>query len=382
MEKRKVLIIHNVIAPYRLPLFELLCADSKIDLEVLYCSTGTNLFRWDVSPREYNYCFKVLPCVTRKLSYFNPTVIFEICKRKPDVIIVDGYVDLTMQLAYALGKILTIPVILWIEGVMEPRSLLGMFTRPLRMFFIKQADAIIVPGRLSKDYVISMGGDKSKVFIAPNSIDNDFFIKHTIEYKKNRKRLKKVLRVKKQKGILYVGQLIERKAVDRLVRAYARLRKEREDVALIIVGSGPLRNQLEHMCQANCISDVCFIDAGLKLVDLIKYYSVADVFVLPTLFDVWGFVINEAMACGLPVVSTRNAQAAVEMIHQGENGLIVKEASEEELYSAMKKILGSNGFELMGKKSLEIVSTQFDPSLMKEEFVAAISYALRFNLKL
>jgi glycosyltransferase involved in cell wall biosynthesis len=380
VKRSKVLIVHNVIAPYRLPLFELLCNDLSIDMEVFYCSTGANHFQWDVTPRKYKYRYKVLPCISRKFSFLNPTVVFEIAKRNLDIIIVNGYVDITMQLAYALGKVMKIPVILWTEGIREPRTFLGLITRPIRMFFIKKADAIIVPGRVSRNYVISLGAAKSKVFIAPNCIDNGFFIEHSFKNKMDKGRLKKELGVNKDKVILYVGQLIERKGVDYLIRAYGRLKQEHEELALIIIGRGPLRNQLLHTRNISGISDVYFIGAKLKLVDLIKYYSITDFFVLPTLMDVWGFVINEAMACGLPIISTKNAQAATEMIHQGENGFIVNEANEEELYSAMKKLISLGELELMGKKSLEIVSTQFEPSLMKEGFVDAINHALRFNL--
>jgi glycosyltransferase involved in cell wall biosynthesis len=306
----------------------------------------------------------------------NPTVIFEIAKRNPDVIIVDGYVDITMQLAYALGKVMKIPIIFWTEGIREPRSFLGLVSRPIRMFFIKGADAIIVPGRLSKNYVVSMGADKFRVFIAPNCIDNDFFIGHSSKYKKNKERLKKKLGINKQKVILYVGQIIERKGVDYLIRAYARLKQEHDELALILVGSGPLKDRLKCVCDRTVISDVYFVESGLKLVDLIKYYSIANVFVLPTVFDVWGFVINEAMACGLPVISTKNAQAAIEMIRQGENGFVINKANEEELYSAMKKLLSLEELEPMERKSLEIVTTRFDPSLMKERFIEAISYVL------
>jgi glycosyltransferase involved in cell wall biosynthesis len=107
----------------------------------------------------------------------------------------------------------------------------------------------------------------------------------------------------------------------------------------------------------------------------VKLFSAADVFVLPTLQDLWGFVINEAMACGLPVISTKNSQAAIEMIHPGENGFVVSKLDEEELYSAMKKLVNSGKLESMGKKSIEIVTAEFDPSLMKQRFIEAIDSA-------
>jgi len=60
MHKTKVAIIHNVVAPYRLPLFELLYQDPSLDVDVFYCSTGADLFHWDMAPRntiiDIQYC--------------------------------------------------------------------------------------------------------------------------------------------------------------------------------------------------------------------------------------------------------------------------------------------------------------------------------------
>ena len=383
MRKIKVALIHNTIAPYRHPLFERL--SRNVDLKVYYCSVKHSSHKWDLWPRVYDYKFKILPKIslrtpTTEISV-NPSIVKEIIRDRPHVIILSGYIYPTMWLAFGIGTILKIPIVYWTEGVREPQSFLGLLTRPMRMFFIKEAKAIIVPGRLSRNYVVSMGAKKSKVFIAANSINNDFFIGLSSKYKKNKERLKKELGVNKEKVVLYVGQLIERKAVDYLLRAYGRLKQEHGEVALVIVGSGPLKDQLKYICNANAISDVHFIESGLRIIDLIEYYSISDVFVLPTRMDVWGFVINEAMACGLTVISTKNAQAAIEMIRQGENGFVINDVDEEELYSTMNKLLSREELESMGKKSLETVTRGFDPSLMKERFIAAISYALSISFE-
>jgi len=256
-------------------------------------------------------------------------------------------------------------VILWTEGFREPKSLLGIITRTLRSFFIRKADAILVPGNLSKNYAVSMGANKSKVFIAPNSIDNQVFINLSSKYAKDKRYLKEELQLPKGTIILYVGQLIERKGVDYLLRAYDRLRREKNEVKLVIVGSGPLKDRLSQLCRNDGIPDVHFVESGLELVDLIKYYSIADIFVLPILMDVWGFVINEAMACGLPVIATQAAQAALEMIYPGENGFIIEEANEDELYRTLKKLIGNLSLRKeMAKKSIEIVENNFNINIM------------------
>jgi len=112
----------------------------------------------------------------------------------------------------------------------------------------------------------------------------------------------------------------------------------------------------------------------------VKLYCAADVFVLPTLEDIWGFVINEAMACGLPVISTTASQAAYEMISPGENGYIIKPGSINQLYVALK-IMCSNLTlrEKMGKRSQEIAIRKFNVKLMVENFLKSIRYSLKHH---
>jgi len=374
--KHRIAVVHNIVAPYRHPIFEEISQDPRFDVIVYYCSKRYPGRAWDLFPRKYEYKSRFLSGATMKGLFVNPGIIFEIIRNRFDAIVVGEWMYVTMQMAFVMGKLLNLPVILWTECMVEPWSFLGSITKAIRLLLIKRADALIVPGRLSRDYVIAMGAHRSRVFIAPNCIDTDFFIKYSSIYRKDKESLRKELKVDKEKVILYVGQLIERKGVDYLIRAYARLKQEYPEIALILIGDGPLLDKLKRKCSIEGISDVYFVGSGLRLLDLIKYYSLADFFVLPTLFDVWGFVINEAMACGLPVISTRNAQAAVEMIRQGENGLVVNAADEEELYSAMKELINSRELEVMRRNSLEIISTEFDLSVMKEAFVEAINCSL------
>ena len=73
--------------------------------------------------------------------------------------------------------------------------------------------------------------------------------------------------------------------------------------------------------------------------ELMDYYLSADLFVFPTREDVWGLVINEAMACALPVVTTERCVAGIEMIENGINGYIVPVENQEILCDAIEKIL-------------------------------------------
>jgi glycosyltransferase involved in cell wall biosynthesis len=191
--KVKVAVIHNTIAPYRHPLFEELA--KRVELTVYYCAAKHAPRAWDLWPRNYNYEYKVLPRIPIKIlseeASLNFSIIKEILRNRPDVMIVGGYVDPTMWLALFTAKLLKIPVIYWTEGMKEPQTLLGALTRPIRILFVKKADAIIVPGKLSKQYVISLGANSDKVFIAPNSIDNNLFISLSQRFLPLKEKIKK-----------------------------------------------------------------------------------------------------------------------------------------------------------------------------------------------
>jgi glycosyltransferase involved in cell wall biosynthesis len=377
MRNVKVILIHNFIAPYRHPLFEEL--SKKVDLIVYYCSIKPSWREWCLFPRMYDYKYKVLPRIPLKTPIeelsLNPSILKEIIKNKPDVIVIGGYIDPTMWLAFAVAKLLKIPIVYWTEGIKEPQSILGMMTRPLRMLFVKKSNAVVVPGNLSKGYVISLGAKAEKVFIAPNAIDNKLFIETSQKYQSLKENLKTRYGLKNKIVVLYSGRFVRTKGIEYLLYAYGKLEQEHNNIALVLVGSGPLESYLKYL--ANSLHLNFKILRAYALEELIKFYSFADIFVLPTLHDVWGFVINEAMACGLPVIGTRASQAAIEMIRIGENGYIVKEADSQELYTVLNYLIRNpNLRKKLGEKARETVECEFGVSRMVEGFLSAIRYSI------
>jgi len=328
--------------------------------------------------------YKVLPRIFIKTPIgelsLNPSILEEIIKIKPKIIVINGYTEPTIWLTFAMAKALKIPIIYWTEGIQEPQSILGVITRPLRILFVKKSNAIIVPGKPSKNYVVSLGADTEKVFIAPNAIDNDLFVKISQQYLPLKEKIRVQIGLKDKIVILCIAQLIKRKGIEYLLRAYAKLEHEHDNLMLIVIGSGPLEHHLKNLSKSLGLRNVRFMSSGMKLSELIKFYCLADIFVLPTLEDVWGFVINEAMICGLPVISTYASQAALEMIVNGRNGYIVKEANVEELFLSLKKLVCNPELRReMGRKSFEIVIKKFNINEMSHGFIKAIKYVLNMD---
>jgi glycosyltransferase involved in cell wall biosynthesis len=94
-----------------------------------------------------------------------------------------------------------------------------------------------------------------------------------------------------------------------------------EDVAIVFVGGEPTQEYIDVKEKYN-LRNVYFVGFKSKN-ELTEYYKAADLFILPTREDIWGLVINEAMACGLPVITTNKCIAGLELIDDNENGFIV-----------------------------------------------------------
>ena len=147
--------------------------------------------------------------------------------------------------------------------------------------------------------------------------------------------------------VLSIGQFIPRKGFDILMRAAAGLEK---DIGFYIVGGEPTE-EYRKLREELGLENVHFV--GFRKKDaLARYYRAADLFVLPTREDIWGLVINEAMAYGLPVITTDRCVAGLELVEEGVNGSIVPVEDDAALAGKMKEILSSD-LEKMGTASLE-----------------------------
>lgn len=384
MEKYKVAFIHNVISPYRIPLFEGLSDHPSLDLFVYFCAKTHKRRKWDIlESKKFNY--EILPGFTLEFSgityHINPSIVSRLINGKYNAVILSGNPDFTTHIAFLTCKLLKIPFIWWSEGIETSQSTLGKLISPLTKYIVRNSNSIVVPGTLAKKFHMKLGATSKKIFLAHNIVDNDLFIEVSATFKQNVVSIKQELNLPNKKIIIYVGRLVEAKGLLYLLEAYKKLKLEYNDICLVFIGDGPLREKLEYRCATENIKEVIF--TGWLSDDRIKYYSVADVFVLPTLRDVWGLVINEAMCCGLPIISTNAAGASWDMVYSGKNGYVVESASSKQLYSFIRTIiLDEDLAQKMGKKSLEIIKSEYTLKNMVNGFVSAVEHSLQTNTKL
>jgi glycosyltransferase involved in cell wall biosynthesis len=132
------------------------------------------------------------------------------------------------------------------------------------------------------------------------------------------------------------GRLIKLKRVDLLLQALAAMpeRKWR----LLLVGSGPEEAALQRLVPPAVAARVIFLGEA-AFADMPFYYALGDVFVYPSNDDGWGMAVPEALAAGLPVISTWEVSAAVDLISHGENGFLVAPDSGPALQEAIRYFL-------------------------------------------
>lgn len=376
----KVALLHNTIAPYRHTLFEKL--SEFVDLTVYYCSVKHRMRKWDLWPRNYNYKYKILSRLPLKTPIgvisLNSSIVKELLVNRPQVVVLGGYVDPTMWLAFVVGKLLKIPIVYWTEGINEPRSILGIITKPVRYLFAKKSDACIAQGNRAKKHLELIGVYNADIFIAHNCIDNELLIQLSQQFEKDKNHLRKQLGFNEKRLLLFVGQLIPRKGVFDLIKIYEKIIQKRKDTGLVVLGSGPLKSQLIAMVSKYGLSSVHFVESGISFSELIKYYSIADLFVLPTLFDLAPLVINEAMACRLPIVVYNAAGNSDELVIPGVNGEIIETGDIETFTESIVRILNDEKLrKKMSKESRRIVTSVGSVDQAVKGFLKALKYALQ-----
>lgn len=380
-KKNKLALVQNIISPYIIPLFSQFAAAPQVDLQVYLMALSEKNREW-VTKLSGEFKYKVLPGFS--LNFFskdlfsyhiNPSIIWELTRNRYDIIFSSGYASLTNQLAFFHAKLCKKPFILWSESTINEPSFFRKVSLPLVKLMVRHSDALVACGTRSKEYLIQLGVVPDRIFTAYCTVDTDYFKRQSRELKNQREKLKDETSIKNKTIVLYVGQLIERKGLKYLLKAYSQLKGE-FDVALLLVGGGKQKSELENLCLKDNIEDV-FFTGYVQLDDLPRYYVISDIFVLPSLEETWGRVMNEAMACGLPVIGTDKAGASADLIKDGVNGYVVEDKNVEQLYQAMRKILSNPELkQSMGSKSQQMIDARFKIEHAIQGFTRAIDYVI------
>lgn len=357
----KVLFLTNIPTPYRVDFFNEL--GKSCELTVLYerISAKDRDTAW-LSNEAKNFTEVFLKGIKIGNDSALCFGVIKYLNKSFDLIIVGGYSTPTGMLAIILLKLLNIPFILNADGGMIRNDKKIVYF--IKKFFISSANYWLSTSDKTTQYLINYGAKKKSIYKYPfSSLSQKIILSQPIS-NEEKCVLKKELGMKEKKVIIAVGQFIYRKGFDVLIKSMKDLPK---NYGVYIVGGFPTEEYLFLKKKYN-LNNLHFCEFKNEK-ELAKYYKAADLFVLPTREDIWGLVINEAMGFGLPIITTNNCVAGLELIEDGKNGYIVNVGSSEELKNKIKIILESSSLRAdMSSNSLKIISSYTIENMAKTHF--------------
>ncbi|PKP61399.1 hypothetical protein CVT91_03305 [Candidatus Atribacteria bacterium HGW-Atribacteria-1] len=339
---KNVLIITNIISPYRIPLFNYMSLQKDIKFKVVALAELEDNRNWEVKKDYIRFDYEILPGwhsfiwgKKREVAIHINKYVIKILKRfNPDVVITSGYDSLAYWQAFLYCKVFRKKFVLWNETTLLSVGSLRGIRKLLKKIIIKGSDKYIASGVEAKKYLEYLGAELKNIHISINTVDVNFFRNTTLKYRNNKDYL---VRRKKYPEylLLYVGQLIRRKGIIQVLKALDYLRDP--EIGLIIVGSGPQEKELKKFCEEKNLNDIFF--EGFQQQEMLpKYYALTDIFILPSFEEVWGLVVNEALASGLYVLSSQYAGASYDLIKEGWNGEIFNPNNIGEIIDLIKRV--------------------------------------------
>jgi glycosyltransferase involved in cell wall biosynthesis len=359
----RTVVITEIIAPYRIPVFNALARQPGIDLHVIFLAeTDPTQRQWRVYKDEIQFSSEVLPSWRRRVNKRNVLLNWgmdsALEQASPQAIVCGGYNYIASWEALRWAERRDVRFLLWVESTARDSRKGYPWVESLKTRFLRRCDGFVVAGRSSAEYLLRYGTPQEAIFTAPNAVDTQFFRQSAAIARANAGSNRNALGLP-DRYFLFVGRLVEEKGIFDLLQAYASLDSQlRDQFGLVFVGDGPARSELERQVAA-MQGGVVQVAGFAQREQLAIYYALAELFVFPTHTDPWGLVTNEAMACGLPVVSSRVAGCAADLVEDHYNGRVVDARDVHQLASVLSELARDHERRLrMGQRSRERIDRQ------------------------
>lgn len=335
---KKILFLTNIPAPYTVNFFERL--GKKYDLTVLFERKQAKN-RKNEWIKYQNDSFKAVYLAGRAFGddlAFCPEAIKYLKIRSFDLIIVGNYSSPTGILAVCYLKIHRIPYFIHVDGGIIHKDNLLKFK--LKKFLLSNASGYMSSGSKTDEYLIYYGAHPNICHHYPFT---SIYKKDIVEKMMTREE-KKLLRNKlydrkftdKEFIVISVGNIVYGKGFDILIKAAKYMLS---NVQIYVIG-GKETEELKQLIDELEINNIQFLPF-MPYERLKRFLECADIFAFPTRSDVWGLVVNEAMAAGIPIITTDKCIAGMELITQYKNGYIMPVDSPKILADYVNKLVSN-----------------------------------------
>lgn len=359
----------------KLPQFEVIFFNSRFDGKKWWYQEVDKIPKQEFGlALEEGYPNRVLETQNRSLISKIKILNQVLNDEKPRAILVYGYYQLEHWILRLLCAWKNIPILFvgetfdW-RGSFLRKQLKNVFIN----YFFKRVAGFIAIGKKTFEYYLDWGVSPSKITQAKYCTDLAAFVLTEAEASVCRERTRKELGIPADAFILlFVGRLFDRKRPQDLLQIHHLLQSEK-NVHTVFVGNGELSNSLEKMAKG--ISNVHLI--GFKnQKELKNFYYAADLLVVPSEFETWGLVVNEAFSCLLPALVTDQCGVAGDLVIKGKTGDVYSVGDCEAAVETIRKLLSDRPLaKTWGQNARALVLENYQPEQFADSILTAFQKA-------
>jgi glycosyltransferase involved in cell wall biosynthesis len=362
---------------YQAPLLRRIAQERDLDLTVFFCSDlstrphaepdfGQSV-NWD-RPLLGGYRHEFLPALgsTDVVSFWRPWnygLLPRLRRGRFDVLWIHGPIRWLSWVAMAWAKAAGVKVLVR-DDVTLLRRQRGPVRRAIKAavwsYLKAVCDGYLAVGTRNRQYYRHYGIEDGRIFLMPYAVDNQFFQSRAAAARTTREELRASLGLEPGRPVvLFAGKMIPLKRTADLLEAYIRLSPDGQSEPrpyLLFVGDGAERPALEARAAQLPWSSIRFL--GFKnQSELPRWFDLCDVFVLPSVNESFGLVVNEAMNAGRAIIVSGETGCGPDLVRDGENGFVFQARDVEDLRRVLAGVLSDpQRCAAMGRKSLEIIN--------------------------
>jgi glycosyltransferase involved in cell wall biosynthesis len=338
---KRLLILSIFPAPYRVDVFKELQQKYEITVYFEVLKNESRASEWFVQNSDLEFTLLTTPEGRRKyrsdyvnIKEYNAVLAYDYSSSRA----------LMLQMQCILNRI---PYYINCDGGFINYN---YFKMKIKKYFVSHAKRCFAGNIHAKNYFLAYGAKEDNIVIHNFSSVHRNEILKTPPEPSLKELLRKKYNIQGDKIAISVGQFIYRKGYDILLTIWKSMPY---NYHLIIIGGGQLQPEYEKIVSDNNMLNV-HIYGYMQRSIIYDYYKLSDLFVFPTREDIWGLVINEAMACALPVITTDRCIAGLELIKNGINGYVVPVGDSGTLSERIIYTLNNdNLLKLMAKNCLD-----------------------------
>jgi glycosyltransferase involved in cell wall biosynthesis len=363
----------NIPSPYMVEKFNAIERTGRVRFEAWFSARTEADRSWEVEEEAWQFRYRYLRQVV--LGGHGFAAPLPLVHGKVPDLLVTLHAEPAFLAGWALARARGTRTVVWIEPTFDTWVTRRRWKEGLKRQIFPRLDGVMTTGRDGNAFASRYGTAEQRIFYLPYFSSFPEFGPACRAAREGRDQRRESLGLR---GVTfaYVGRLWSGKGLNYLVDAFAVLQRRSEgEVSLLIAGDGSDEQALRDRCRKEGLKNVVFV-GFFQREQLPFLYTAADVFVFPTLGDPFGQVVEEAMSCGLPIISSSAAGEIEDRIEEGVNGFIVPPMNSASLLDRMELLASDPHLRSrMGEASFRR-ATAYTPDLWVEKFVHAVGQIL------